>query len=503
MNDSGRLRFLAGAWMVLLLCSILTGCLQQPSPGSSPTQSDIVTATSRCSGGDILFMTEELYPFSYQNEDGVIEGRSVEVVRELQKRLNCSARIEIHPWNTSYETTLRTPGSALFSTVRSPEREAQFEWVGPIASLEYVLYSLSDRGIALRSLEAARTAGEIAVVEGDARHDFLIRNNFTNIRTYSSDEDCIGALLNRTVILFLGSSATTPETLRKKSIPDGTIEPVYTLLRSDLYLAFNRQTSPAVVQLYQDTLDAMKADGTYSRITGSSGIGKPSPEGQASGSDPEVDTALSALNALSHARMHGIFAAMKPLSLTADLKSGDWGRVRPLLISLEDEYPEARFWYANPDGSYYTTVDNLTSANLKDRVYFPGVLAGNISIGSIVVSKSTGKYTAIIAIPVFSDGRVEGILGTSVYCETLEQILEREIPLSKGYYFFILDSRGDPVLDSLPGEIFSLEESSAARATMYSREEGLIGYVHNGSPHLAKFRTSNLTGWKMAIGWRE
>lgn len=501
MNDSGRLKFLAGAWMVLLLCSILTGCMQQQSPGSSLPSIDTSTVASPCSGGEILFMTEELYPFSYLDENGTIQGRSVEVVRELQKRLNCSARIEIHPWNISYEAALHTPGDAVFSTVRTTEREGQFAWVGPIASLEYVFYSLSDRGIALQSLEAAKSAGEIAVVEGDARHDFLTRNHFTNIRTYSSDEECIGALLNRSVTLFLGSSATTPETLRKKSIPGGTIVPVYTLLRSDLYLAFNRETSPAVVQVYQDALDAIKADGTYSRITGSAGIEKPSPGTEASDSTPGIETALSAFNAVSHARMHGIFAAMESLSLATDVKSGDWEQIRPLLISLEEEYPEARFWYANPDGSYYTTVDNLTSANLKDRAYFPGVLAGNVSIGSIVVSKSTGKSTAIIAVPVFSDGGVTGILGTSVYCETLGQILEREIPLPNGYYFFILDHSGDPVLDSLPGEIFSLEKSTAAYATMYRTEGGLIHYLHDGSPHQARFMTSNVTGWKVAIGW--
>lgn len=502
MNDSGGIQFLAAAWVVLFLCSILTGCMQQPSPGSSSTQAGILPEASSCSGGKILFMTEELYPFSYLDENGTIEGRSVKVVRELQKRLNCSARIEIHPWNISYEAALRNPGSAIFSTVKTPEREPQFAWVGPIASLEYVFYSTSDRGITLQSLEAARSAGEIAVVEGDARHDFLIRNNFTNISTFSSDGECIDALINHSVTLFLGSSATTPETIVKKSIPDGTITPVYTLLRSDLYIAFNRETHPAIVHIYQEVLDAMKADGTFSRITGSPETGKSSPETEASWSDPGIDTALSAFNALSSARMHSIFAAMESLSLTSDVKSGDWEQIRPLLVSLENEYPEARFWYANPDGSYYTTVDNLTSANLKDRAYFPGVLAGNVSIGSIVVSKSTGKSTAIIAVPVFSDGRVTGILGTSVYCETLGEILEREIPLSGGFYFFILDHSGDPVLDSLPEEIFSLEKSSAAHATMYRTEGGLIHYLHNGSPHLARFMTSNVTGWKVAIGWR-
>ncbi len=503
MDPSIRWSLPALSCILLVALSGLSGCLQQGSTTQMTGELSAVPTTLPCTTGEVIFLTEELYPFSSMNDDGNLEGLSVAVVRELQDRVHCSNRIEIHPWNISYDTALRTPGYAIFSTVRTPEREDQFAWVGPIATLEFVLYSASDSGIALQSLEAARNTGEIAVVDGDARHDFLIKNRFTNIRTFSSDEECLGALVNRSVSLFLGSSATTPDTIRKKAIPEDSIVPVYTLLRNDLYIAFNKDTDPGIINAYQEALDAMKADGTFSRIFGVA---------QAYGTSPlipeeenilGVENLLSILTSLTDTRMQGIAAAMQSLSLTSDLKSGDWDHIRPLLISLESYYPEARFWYANPDGSYFTTVDNLTSANLKDRPYFPGVLAGNASIGTIVVSKSTGRYTAIIAVPVVRNGLVTGILGTSVYCDTLERTLEKEVLLPEGYYFFILDSRGEPVLDSIPGQIFSLGNSPEARDFLYSANEGSINYPYDGSSHTARFKTSHLTGWKLAVGWKE
>ena len=502
MNRSNQWALLTGALTMLIIFSGIAGCLQQLPPSVSPGKQNTTPVTSHCMTGDILFLTENLYPFSYMEPDGEVHGQSVEVVQELQKRLNCSTRIEVHPWSTSYETALRTPGHAVFSTAKTPEREEQFAWVGPIASFEYVLYARNDSMIILSSLEAARNAGMIAVVDGDARHDFLLNNNFSTIRPFSSDAECLEALVNGSVSLFLGSSATTPEALRMKAISEGAVVPVYSLLTTDLYIAFNRETAPGIVRAYQDALDIMKADGTFSRITGSDLVSRTPGGYQENGDGLPVETVLSALSSLITTRMHGIAAAMGSLALTSDLQSGDWDRIRPILTHLEKEHPEARFWYANPDGSYYTTVDNLTSANLKDRSYFPGVLAGKTSIGTIVVSKSTGRYTAIIAVPVIDRGLVKGMLGTSIYCDTLEKTLESEILLPDGYYFFVLDSQGDPVLDSLPDRIFSLDYNTDARTMMYSRSEGSVSYRYDGSPHKAIFKTSDIIGWKVAIGWQ-
>lgn len=483
---------LAGA--LLLISCLIAGCT---APVKSPAGME---ATPRCASEEIVFLTEEIYPLSYTGTKGTPEGQSVQVIQELSRRQNCSSRIEIRPWSDAYETALATPGYAVFPTARTPEREREFAWAGPIATFDYVLYATKDSGIALQSLEAARNAGTIAVVERDARHDFLIGNQFTNIRAYSTDAECLDALLNGSVSLWVGSSATTPETLRRKGIPESALVPVYSLLRIEPFIAFNRQTAPATVRAYQDTLDAMKADGTFARITGSSPHAPPSPAGAGDRAAIASQTLLPAFSALVGTRIHGISAAMETLAITGELESGDWDQIRPLLVRLEAEYPEARFWYARPDGSYYTTVDNLTSANIRDRSYFPGVLAGKTSIGTIVVSKSTGKYTAIVAVPVRAGEKVIGILGTSVYCDSLEEAIFRDFMLPEGYYAFAVDSEGMPVIDSLPQRIFSLDEN--ARPQVVGMQDGQVRYHDEGALHEAVFMTEDVTGWKVAIGWR-
>ncbi|MCU0631848.1 MAG: transporter substrate-binding domain-containing protein [Methanolinea sp.] len=500
MNHSSPWVLLALGSALLIILTTTTGCMGPSATPAPPCVENTTPETSPCLSENILFLTEDLYPFNYLEPDGTIHGESVEVVRELAKRLNCSVEIEVLPWNDAYLNALHNPGHAVFSAARTPEREAMFAWVGPIASFEYVLYARHDSGITLPSLEAARTAGSIAVVRGDAREEFLRSNHFSNVVAFSTDTECLEALMNRSVSLWMGSSSTTPDTLRRSGIPEGTAVPAYTLLKTELFIAFNKATATGTIRAYQDALNAMKADGTFARVTGKGTNTATLARPLENENGLPVDTVLSALSSLISARMHGIAAAMESLALTSDLQSGDWERIRPLLIRLEREYPEARFWFARPDGSYYTTVDNLTSANLKDRSYFPGVLAGETSVGTVVVSKSTGRYTAIIAVPVYHDSVVNGILGTSVYCDTLAEILAREFPLQDGYSFFILDREGMPVLDSIPDHIVSLDESALMQ--MRRMPEGRVDYRDEGTPSQAIFRTIDFTGWKVAIGWR-
>ncbi|MCQ8894203.1 MAG: transporter substrate-binding domain-containing protein [Methanolinea sp.] len=495
------MRFLCGLAISLVACALLfifvlaPGCMEQQPSGQK--------VVSGCPEGDLLLLTEEVYPYAYMDSAGTLTGTSVGVVREMVQRSGCSARIEAHPWNTSLGMALATPGAALFPTARTPEREQLFLWVGPIGTFEYVLYARNDSGIRLESLEAARAAGTIAVVEGDARHTFLTANRFSDIRTFPTDAEALAALENRSVALWLGSSAAAPGILSQAGVADGTIVPVYTLHAVDLYLAFQNKTSPGTAKRFQEILDGMKADGTYARLTtppGATVTAAPSP---GTGGKIPATSLLSALSSLLGTRMHGISAALESLALTSDLRSGDWERVRPILVRLESGHPEARFWYARPDGSYYTTVDNLTSTNIRDRPYFPTVLAGKTSIGTVVLSKTTGKYTAIIAVPVMSGGNVTQVLGASVYCDSLEKALVSSLPLPDGYSFFVLDSEGNTVLDSLPDRTFSLAGDRAAIAALMARDEGEISYRFEGSPYRAAFTTDGVTGWKVAVAWRE
>lgn len=72
---------------------------------------------------------------------------ATELVREILRRLGETASIRVVPWARGYQMVQRTPGTGLFATIRSAQREADFKWVGPIILAEDAYYSLKGAGL--------------------------------------------------------------------------------------------------------------------------------------------------------------------------------------------------------------------------------------------------------------------------------------------------------------------------------------------------------------------
>jgi len=468
--------------IILAVCAI-AGCVDQAGDGYPEA--------------DIQVYTEEFPPYSYMGPDGKITGSSTEVVREILDRRGQEAEIDLVSWAEGYQRTLETPDTALYSTARTAEREPLFLWVGPIGSYDFVFYARNGSEISIGSLEAARKAGTIGVVKDDARHQFLQENNVSNVALYPDDESCVRALMDGDIALWLGSSDNAAGNIENAGYAQEDIEALYQVKTVETFIAFNNQTSQELVAAWQETLDGMKNDGSYDAIMARySGDKAPTRAN---------DPVLSALMALVDLRLSAIARSMEALALTDDMQSGDWEEIRPLLVELERGESAARFWYARPDGSYYTTVDNLTSGNLMVRSYFPGVLAGEPAIGPVVVSLSTGRTTAIVAVPVKDGGEVTGVIGASVYSEVLSRDLARTLSLPEDQFFFVLDNTGKYILNSEEqriGQDPSVQETPAGQEvfrTIMQQESGEISAYVEGKYYSVTFEKSPLTGWRFGI----
>ena len=80
---------------------------------------------------DIHAYTEDVPPLNYVDK-GKISGYSTEVLRLAAQEAGLSLSIEAQPWLRAYAAVQKSPNALLFTVVRTPEREAQFQWVGPI-----------------------------------------------------------------------------------------------------------------------------------------------------------------------------------------------------------------------------------------------------------------------------------------------------------------------------------------------------------------------------------
>ena len=503
----GRTIQKTGSWIIVLL--ILTGlaivcaCVSTTAPGDKGT----AAAASPADAG-VRIITEEFPPFNYAGPDGKATGLATDMVNGILNRLNQQADIEILPWSDGYSHAIAGPKIALYSTVRTDERERLFKWVGPIASYDYTLYAKNGSGLTINSLDAVRKAGTIGVVKDDARHQFLLQNRFDNILTCDTDAGCLRNLTSGKTDLWLGSSVSLAAVAQKEGMDTSSFKGVYSVRTVPLYIAFSNDTSDSVITGWQDALDAMKRDGTFDTIQRKYGVSTTAKTAVAASAGEQADLALTAMIAETDGRLKIVLRTFEVLAITPEVKTCDWKKIKPLLSTLETKEPGAWTWYANPDGSYYTVVDGLTTANIKSRSYFPVVISGNESVGTVVVSKTTGRNVAVVAVPVKENDTVTGVLGASVYLDILTDTIRLEAP--DLFVFYAIDKEGKFALHSDKGQISrdiaTIGTSSSfgqALNRIQTQENGVVEYDDGGVHYNARFRTSPLTGWRFVVAWPE
>lgn len=221
----------------------------------------------------------------------------------------------------------------------------------------------------------------------------------------------------------------------------------------------------------------------------------------------DATVALRTYTALVEQHLSSVLASLTAVAATDTAASGQWDRIRPALAEVAGSAgTTAAVWYARPDGSYYTVDAGLASANLSDRSYFPGLMAGRPVMADLVVSKSTGKMSAIIAAPIRSAGKVTGGLGASVDLAELSAMVNRVMALPSDTIFYAIDSQARTALHVEGQNIFAYPSQMGsptlgdAVQKMLRSPHGSVTYTYNGAPRTVVFTKSNLTGWTFALG---
>lgn len=216
---------------------------------------------------------------------------------------------------------------------------------------------------------------------------------------------------------------------------------------------------------------------------------------------------LASLMALSDGHLQQIANDFQLLARSAEVRSTDWERIRAPLGAVEQLNVQALIWFALPDGSYWSVQEGRAAGNLSNRPYWPRLMAGQIVIGDLVASRATGKSSAIVAVPVLGEeDAIVGVLGSSVYLDSLSLRIKRELDLQPNEIFYSIDSTPIGALQDDPEKIFldplALGEPELERAIrqMLTREEGVVNYRFRGKRRTVLYRKSHLSGWWYAFG---
>ncbi|MBL0715094.1 MAG: ABC transporter substrate-binding protein [Desulfosarcina sp.] len=215
---------------------------------------------------EMTVITEASPPFNFIRK-GTIIGSSTEVVREILRRLGQPDNIRVLPWARGYKLLQSRPAVALFSTTRTPEREDQFYWVGPLFTVHFGFYAKKGSGLQLNSLEDAKKVGAIATYKDDVKEQLLKSKGFTNLDSSKSPASNLKKLMSGRVDLWLFDNLGMPGVARQQNVDPTELELVLPFRSYQSYVAISRQTPEEVVGRWQSALQAMVEDGTFFDIS--------------------------------------------------------------------------------------------------------------------------------------------------------------------------------------------------------------------------------------------
>jgi Cache domain len=191
-----------------------------------------------------------------------------------------------------------------------------------------------------------------------------------------------------------------------------------------------------------------------------------------------------------------------------DVKEGNWDFIKAALTENEADRITSLYWYSLPNGSYFTSEKDKVEANLSSRGYFPDLLDGKDVIGYPIIGKTSNKKSFVVAVPVFVEGDVYGILGTSIFLNEMWDFLNDKLIIPEKYDFYAVNTMGitmfdletkDHLLDNV------LEQTSPtlvdAIKVIIDTENGTVTYNWNEKKKTAVYLTSPVTNWRYVISY--
>lgn len=193
-------------------------------------------------------------------------GFGVDVVKALAERTGDQVQLQQVPLLRALHMASSEPATAVFTVLRTAERDGQYQWVGPLLDVETALYSADSTQPPVRSLVDAARLGRIAVPCKWLAYSYLQQQGLNNLYGVETPEQMVRlARMGRTE--FVVADTLSIATLaREEGLAPDRLQYQMPLMRQGSYIAFSLQTDARQVARWQQALDEMNRDGRLARI---------------------------------------------------------------------------------------------------------------------------------------------------------------------------------------------------------------------------------------------
>jgi polar amino acid transport system substrate-binding protein len=217
---------------------------------------------------DIVYMTEQYPPYNFE-ESGKVKGIVADLVMEMMAKMGVDKPIKLVPWARGYQKVQTDRGTCLFSMTFTKEREPLFKWVGPVATTRVTLVKLKkNQMIKINDLDDVNKY-KVGVIRSDIGEQLLINSGKVNTAVIEPVDRTvlnIRKLAAGRIDLISYGDAPLKWEIKKNGFNIADFETVFKISEGRLFIAFHKETPDKIIETFQQTLDGLKADGTYDRI---------------------------------------------------------------------------------------------------------------------------------------------------------------------------------------------------------------------------------------------
>lgn len=193
----------------------------------------------------LVLLTEENPPYNYTHpESGEAVGSAVTIVKELMKRAGTDYSLKVLPWRRAFRQARQQPNTCIFVTNRIPERETQFQWVGPLIEGGWAVFRRPGSTLEIVTLKDLRSY-VVTGVGGSAPVASLEKTVGINVLAAGSDELAAQMLYRGRADFWMSGFIDAPLAAKASGLP--APELVFLWRKADLSLACSKRTPSELV----------------------------------------------------------------------------------------------------------------------------------------------------------------------------------------------------------------------------------------------------------------
>ncbi|WP_338586156.1 transporter substrate-binding domain-containing protein [Pseudomonas sp. MAG733B] len=214
---------------------------------------------------NLTLLTENHPPLHFE-QGGQLVGFGVDVVQALAERTGDHVDLQQLPLLRALRVANTEPGIGVFTVLRTAERDAQYQWVGPLLDVETALYSADSTRPPVHSLLEAGSLGRIVVPRKWLVYSYLQTQGLTNLYGVASSEQMMRlARMGRTDFV-VADTLSIASMAREEGLAPSQLHYQMPLMQQASYIAFSLQTDARQVARWQQALDEMTRDGRLEQI---------------------------------------------------------------------------------------------------------------------------------------------------------------------------------------------------------------------------------------------